>query len=326
MSKLHHSHELDTKGASILVVDDQPINIQAIYNILSSDYIIIAATSGEEALERCQESVPDLILLDVLMPDMSGLTLCQQLKQGEHTQDIPIIFVTSIAAQSDEDACWNAGAIDFISKPVNPTTLKNRVKAHLTLKYQRDILMKLVFVDGLTGLYNRRYFDEHIQKLQNAGIRRGSDTAILLMDVDYFKLYNDHYGHIHGDEVLRSVASVIKESLLRPTDFACRYGGEEVVVVLPDTDFSGAIQVAERVRQNLFDKQIEHAKSPHKFVSISVGVSSYCSAAEQQRDVVELADVNLYKAKKQGRNTVIPVFEVSKSSLSPSLDQKNTNL
>jgi diguanylate cyclase (GGDEF)-like protein len=312
IDKLNHSPELDTKGAIILVVDDQPINIQAVYNILNPDYVVAAATSGADALEFCQETIPDLILLDVLMPDMSGLEVCQQLKQDDLTRDIPIIFVTSISKQEDEDDCWLAGAVDFISKPVNPTTLKNRIKAHLTIKYQRDMLMKLVFIDGLTGLYNRRYFDEHLQKLQNAGAREGGDTAILLMDVDCFKLYNDHYGHLKGDEVLRIVASVIIESLLRPADFACRYGGEEMVVVLPDTDCTGALQVAERIRRCLFDKKIEHIKSPHNFISISIGVTSFCSAAEKKRDVVQLADEHLYEAKKLGRNTVFPAVEIIK--------------
>ncbi|GAA0563227.1 diguanylate cyclase [Rheinheimera aquimaris] len=306
ISKLDSQVQMDTSGATILVVDDQPINIQTIYNILNPTYVVLAATSGEDALELCLEKIPDLILLDVLMPDMSGLELCGLLKRDERIRDVPVIFVTSINDQEEESSCWEAGAVDFITKPVNATTLINRIRAHLTIKYQRDILLQLVFVDGLTGVYNRRYFDEHLLKFGNIGSRTTTDTAVLLLDIDSFKLYNDHYGHLKGDEVLRNAANLVKSSLLRPADFVSRYGGEEFAVVLPDTDFEGASEVAERIRSAFFNKNIEHVTSSHRRLTVSIGISTFNVAKKQNMKVVELADANLYEAKSRGRNTVYP--------------------
>ncbi|MFC3033734.1 diguanylate cyclase [Pseudoalteromonas fenneropenaei] len=306
MNTLNGETAFNPHGSTILVVDDAPISIQSIYNILSPEYAILAATSGEDALALCSETLPDLVLLDVMMPGIDGLEVCRRLKQDIRTHDIPILFLTAIVGQKDEDACWDAGAVDYITKPVNPTTLKNRLKVHLTIKYQRDFLMKLVFIDGLTGVYNRRYFDEHIKKLESASIRNQKDTALLLLDIDCFKRYNDHYGHLKGDEALRQVARIITSSILRPTDFACRYGGEEFVVVLPDTDLAGALEVAGRICSQCYNAKIEHAQSPFHYLTVSIGASTLIYANEHDLSVVALADKHLYNAKQQGKNCVFP--------------------
>ena len=153
-----------SEQAVILVVDDQPINIQVIYQILGGSYKILMATSGAQAIKVCTDSLPDLVLMDVLMPEQDGLETCRQMKAQETIADIPVIFVTAAQQQEEEDACWQAGAVDFIQKPVNANTLRHRVNAHLTLKKQSDLLRSLAFIDGLTHVYNRRYFDQFLQK------------------------------------------------------------------------------------------------------------------------------------------------------------------
>lgn len=305
LSKLTEKADIDLSDSKILVVDDKPINIQNIYSILSSDYIILAATSGEEALQVCQDNKPDLILLDVLMPNMSGLELCKLLKEDELTQFIPVIFVTFFNQQEEEDECWRCGGIDFITKPVRPMTLKNRVKFHLTLQKQKDMLQKLVFIDGLTGIYNRRYFDEHMESLKSKTLRTNIDTAILMIDIDEFKLFNDNYGHIKGDAALKTVTASLKSSLLRPSDYVCRYGGEEFIVVLPDTNLQGAKEVAERIRQDVYQLQLEHEHAKHKFISVSIGIASIIDSHMNNIDPTEIADNKLYEAKKLGRNQIV---------------------
>ena len=304
IKKLTRSGDLELSQSKILVVDDQPINIQTIYNILADDYVILAATSGTDAIQVCRENPPDLVLLDVLMPGMTGLELCQLLKSEAETKDIPVIFVTSYNQQHEEDECWRSGGIDFITKPVNPMTLKNRVKAHLTLKLQNDILLNMVYIDGLTSIFNRRYFDTHLEKINKQVTRSKNDTAVLLVDIDYFKLFNDNYGHVNGDDTLRSVAITISDTILRPADFVARYGGEEFVVVLPECDLKSGEIIAERIRAAVFDKKMQHEHSLHQFVSVSIGVSSVLTSIKNKRSVTEDADANLYLAKDKGRNRV----------------------
>lgn len=302
--KLTPEVDLGLNRSKILVVDDQPINIQTIYNILAVDYEVLAATSGKDAIQVCSENPPDLILLDVLMPGMNGLELCLLLKSEAATKDIPVIFVTSFNQQHEEDECWRSGGIDFITKPVNPMTLKNRVKVHLTLKFQKDMLLQMVYVDGLTSIFNRRYFDTHIDKISDQVKRSNRDTAVLLVDIDYFKLFNDNYGHVSGDETLKTVALTIRDTIRRPADFVSRYGGEEFVVVLPESDLSGALLIAEKIRAAIFAKKIVHEHSSHQFVSVSIGVSTILTSNKNQRSVTEDADANLYIAKDTGRNKV----------------------
>ncbi|MCE2595210.1 diguanylate cyclase [Motilimonas cestriensis] len=323
LSQLNDNAELDLSQSKILVVDDQPINIQTIYNILSEEYVVLAATSGEEAIEVLKDNLPDLILLDVFLPNKARNELCQCVKQRLELGNIPIIFVISMHQPEEEDACWQGGGIDFITKPISPLTLKNRVKSHLTLKFQTDMLQKLVFIDGLTGVFNRRYFDIHLNKQENKSIRCRNDTAILMIDIDYFKLFNDHYSHIKGDEALKTVAELIRSALLRPLDFVCRYGGEEFVVVLPDTNIFGALKVAERIRKSIYNKKIVHVCSPHHFVTVSIGASTFLESIDEKHHPVEEADRYLYEAKKAGRNQVYcPVEHFYKTSRKQ--DETNT--
>ena len=170
--------------------------------------------------------------------------------------------------------CWEAGAVDFIKKPINTETLFRRVRAHITLKLQHDLLNQKVFLDDLTKVFNRRYFDAHFSKMERSALREKVDYALLLIDIDYFKQYNDLYGHVQGDTVLNLVAQTITNSLQRPTDFVARYGGEEFVVVLPHTSTEGAICVADKIKKNIIDLKILHEYSEYGFVTISIGGST----------------------------------------------------
>jgi len=226
----------------LLVVDDQPANIQVLYQILSSDYQVFMATSGAQALALCAARQPDLVLLDLIMPDMDGYQVCQRLKEDAVTRDIPVIFITAQTDESAEEMGFDLGAVDFISKPINPRIVKARVKTHLMLKAQSDLLRSWAYLDGLTGVHNRRFFDERVNAEMGRAIRNQTPLSLVMLDVDFFKRFNDHYGHQAGDDCLRRVAGTLKNSLMRGGDHVARYGGEEFVCLLPDTDFAGAMR------------------------------------------------------------------------------------
>lgn len=302
MDNFSHGHNIDLGSAKILVVDDQIINIQSVNALLSEEYTILVATNGEDALKVAETQIPDLILMDVVMPGMNGKEACMLLKANEATSEIPVIFITTMSGDQDENECWESGGVDFISKPFNPYTLKNRVRSHLELKYQRDLLVKLAYTDGLTGVYNRRYFDEHFNKQTRLTYRNGTVLSMLLIDIDYFKKYNDTYGHIAGDEALKAVAKAIRSSLKRPTDFVARYGGEEFVVLLADTNLEGAIHLCKMMMKTVEDLQIPNKSSEYGVLSLSLGVVSLQGDDLKNKEMLKLADQCLYEAKEGGRN------------------------
>jgi diguanylate cyclase (GGDEF)-like protein len=241
-----------------------------------------------------------------MMPGMDGHEVCRRLKAGEATRDIPVIFVTAHNDEAAETLGLELGAVDFISKPFNPRVVRARVKTHLTLKAQSDLLRSWVYIDGLTGAFNRRHFDERFAIEWGRAARTGTPLSVVLMDVDYFKRYNDHYGHQLGDECLRQIAGALQASLRRPGDLVARYGGEEFVCLLPETDLPGATSFAARLGQQIYAQKIAHADSSvAPVVSLSLGVS--CAQAAARFDPAELlrtADAQLYRAKSLGRNQV----------------------
>ena len=287
----------------LLVVDDQPINIQALYRIFAPDHRVLMATSGAKALAVCKDDPPDLVLLDVVMPEMDGHEVCARLKADEATRNIPVIFVTSHTDAEEETKGLELGAVDFIAKPVNPVVVRARVKTHLTLKAQSDLLRQMVFIDGLTGVANRRCFDERLATEWRRAARGTAPLALLMLDVDHFKRFNDRYGHQLGDECLRRVACAIKGGLLRPGDLAARYGGEEFACILPATEFEGAQAVATSIEQRVRALQIEHADSDVcNVVTVSVGVSMALPEPDgDAASLLSLADAQLYRAKHSGR-------------------------
>ena len=289
----------------LLVVDDQPVNIQALHQVFAADCQVLMATSGAQALALCRDKQPDLVLLDVQMPGMDGYELCAQLKADALLNTIAVIFVTSNNRPEDETRALEAGAADFITKPFNPAVVRARVRAQLTIKLQADLLREMAFIDGLTGVHNRRHFDERLDIEMQRAIRSRAQLAVVLADVDFFKRYNDAYGHLAGDDCLRKVARTLKACLRRPGDVLARYGGEEFACVLPDTDLAGALGVAEAMEAAVRALQMPHAKSDvMPVVTLSLGVAVTISGRGDVGALLSLADEQLYKAKAQGRGKV----------------------
>jgi len=289
----------------LLIVDDQPVNIQVLYQVFSASCEVFMATSGQQALDVCHQKDPDLILLDVVMPDMDGIEVCRRLKSEPETRDVPVIFVTSQDSPEEETLGLEVGAVDFITKPVNPAVVKARVKTHLMLKIQADALRQLASVDGLTGISNRRIFDERLEVEWRACRRTDKPLSVIMIDVDHFKKYNDHYGHLEGDACLRMVAEAMKGHQWRGRDVVSRYGGEEFVCLMPETSLEAALAKAEAIRNRVYNLAMPHAMSGNADrVTISVGVACTTPKTNESKDLLSLADEQLYKAKEGGRNRV----------------------
>lgn len=288
----------------ILVIDDERFNLNALHGLLRDEYRLMVAMQGEHGIKAAQTGLPDLILLDVNMPGMDGFEVCRQLKADPITQSIPVIFITALNEAADEAKGLELGAVDYITKPFNYSVVKARVRTHLRLKLQSDLLERYAFIDSLTGLANRRAFDERLSQEWSRCQRSSTCLSLILLDVDHFKSYNDHYGHGQGDACLTTVARALATSQMRAYDLVSRYGGEEFVVILPDADLTGAQQIAERLRQSVYDLAYPHAASPvDNRVTISLGVA--CTVPQTSATAAQLlraADRFLYEAKRAGRN------------------------
>lgn len=300
--------KIDHEGikSKILIVDDCRLNLQVLHDILSTDYEVVMAASGKEALAIVASSSIDLILLNVIMPEMDGYEVCKQLKSNPDTQNIPVIFVTAMNHIEDEEKGLEIGAIDYIHKPFNESIVRMRINNHLKLKKYRDILEKASSVDGLTGLANRRYLDEVFNIEWRRALRSNSYLSLIMIDIDFFKEYNDYYGHLAGDDCLQDVAAAIKKSLQRSGDFISRYGGDEFLVILPSTPCNGAVTVAENIRKKVKLLKIEHVPSNiGRHVTVSCGVATAIPDENIAPNILlKLADNALYKAKGDGRNVV----------------------
>jgi diguanylate cyclase (GGDEF)-like protein len=308
MSSSEASKE-SSKEATILIVDDTPSNIQLLAIPLMATYHILVATNGEDALKLLQdEQKPDLILLDIMMPGMDGYEVCRRIKNDSGLSHIPVIFVTASTGLEEQKRGFDLGAVDYIAKPFMMPIIFARIKVHIRLKQKSDLLEKLAMLDGLTDIPNRRGLDQTLSKEWLRARRAHSYLSVCMIDIDYFKAFNDFYGHGVGDDCLRKVASAIKQSLKRPADFVGRYGGEEFMVILPDSNESSALQVAESIRANITSMNVEHEQSPiASNVTVSIGVASQCidDKSEQENAIVMTADSALYAAKSQGRNKVV---------------------
>lgn len=291
----------------ILVVDDMPSNIRLVCEALQGDYELVVAINGERALELAEsQPPPDLVLLDVVMPGMDGHDVCRRLKANPETQGIPVIFLTAQDQEEDETLGLELGAVDYITKPCSLPIVKVRVKTHLELKRQRDMLAELALFDALTRLPNRLRFNERLDMEWQRGQRQQSPLAVIFADIDYFKGYNDTYGHAKGDDCLRLVADELQKVLKRPTDIVARYGGEEFVALLPETDLGGGRLVAEAMRSGIEGLVVEHKASPGKRVTISMGIAATVpNGGDSPQSLLEAADKALYAAKEGGRNRVV---------------------
>lgn len=298
------SHDQQT----ILIVDDMVADIQMLANALQEDYRILVATQGSQALQiASSDSPPDLILLDIMMPDMDGYTICKQLKSEPSTMGIPVVFVTALQNNEDQERGLNIGAVDYIIKPFHLPVVKARLRNHMLLKVKTDQLEELSHLDGMTGIANRRHFDEVLSKEQSRLNRSGGALSLIMLDIDYFKPFNDNYGHGTGDECLTQVARALSRVIKRPTDLLARYGGEEFAVILPDTDLEGAMLVAKSLHAEVMRLAIPHAYSEvSDKVTISLGVAClpYENTKSTVSELLKQADDALYKAKELGRNRI----------------------
>lgn len=304
----------------ILLVDDDPSTLQLLSRMLANVGDLRFATSGEDALRLARESAPDLILLDAEMPGMSGFEVCEALKADPTLADVPVIFVTSHSAPEFEVSGFGLGAADFIAKPVSRSLVLARVHVQLRLKRPSDALRRIAMVDALTDIANRRRFDEALALEWRRARRAGDPLALLMVDVDHFKLFNDRYGHPAGDACLRAVAQAVARASVRPADLVARYGGEEFVVLLPQTRRDGAEHVTRCLLDAVKALSIEHeASSTGAHVTVSVGIACYDEASDCwgawpadsrtadldepccQADLVQAADHALYGAKQAGR-------------------------
>jgi diguanylate cyclase (GGDEF)-like protein len=289
----------------LLIVDDEPSNIEILAAMLEDQYELRFAVSGQDALAAMKDLPrPDLILLDVLLPDMNGYTICERIKEEPVTADIPIIFVTSLGDPEQEEKGFAVGGADYIVKPCRALSIKARIRNQLEMKRTRELLHRLAITDGLTNLANRRHFDEALKQETHRLQRQGGQLSLVLIDVDYFKRFNDYYGHPAGDECLKRIAAVIAAELRRPADLTARIGGEEFACLLPETTLAGAYIVAERIRQTVLSLEMPHQKSTiSQYVTLSMGVA--VSIGIDPDLLYQRADIQLYMAKTSGRNCVV---------------------
>ncbi|MDR0818861.1 MAG: diguanylate cyclase, partial [Oscillospiraceae bacterium] len=274
--------------------------------ILSAEYDILSAKSGEKAIQLSEENRPDLNLLDVFMPGLDGFETLAKLKASETVGNIPVIFITGLVGDKDEEKGFIHGAVDYIKKPFSGIVVKARIQTQLqSLRYLRS-LEEASKTDPLTGLPNRRKFNEHLRREWKRVIRVGNPISFMMMDIDKFKVYNDTYGHPQGDELLKAAGKIFLAAVRRPEDLAARLGGEEFGILLPNTSLGNAIVIAEKVRAEIEAMRVPTAdESAITGATISIGVVSVVPKPKDAiEDFIESADKNLYTAKATGRNRV----------------------
>src|ERR1700728_3458009 len=242
----------------LLIVDDQPLNIRLLNQVFQADCEVFVATSGEDARAFCRDQLPDLILLDVVMPGLDGYEVCRRLKRDPRTREVPVVFVTAQSDPAEEEDGLAAGAVAFIAKSASANVMRARVNTLMTLKRQTDLLQSMARIDGLTGVCNRRHFDEKLDAEWRRCTRSGTPLALILIDLDHFKLFNDYYGHQAGDACLQQVAACLKRQFTRSHDLVARYGGEEFVCVLPETPLAGAEAKAHALEGAIRELKIGH--------------------------------------------------------------------
>lgn len=295
--------------ATILIVDDTPVNIQILSEILKNDYHLKVATNGHKAIEIANSGEKiDLILLDVVMPDMDGYQVCRRLKDESSTNKIPIIFVTAKNDVNDEEAGFNLGAVDYIIKPFHPAIVKVRVRNQISLKLKSDLLEELAQIDGLTQVFNRRYLDSRLPLILDECQKQQQTLSLVMFDVDYFKNYNDNYGHGMGDVCLIEVAKCLKKySNMVKGALLARYGGEEFVLVLPGLEKEEVISLVNQIIGAVERLQIQHTYSMvSQFITISAGLAIFLpSKLESASNILTFADKALYQAKSNGRNQLV---------------------
>lgn len=292
--------------ATVLIVDDDRVNRTLLAELLHPECRVILAKDGVSALARIDEDADvDLVLLDVSMPQMDGYEVLRRLREDARTADTAVIFITATADAAAEERGLSLGALDFLPKPIQPAIVRARVRNHLKLAAQRKELERLAERDSLTGIANRRRFDQAFELAWRRAARTDDELALAMVDVDHFKQYNDLYGHGAGDEALREIAQCLLNATRRPYDLAARYGGEEFVLLLHGV--ADLQRHLEELRSDVAALQIEHTASPTAaFVTVSAGgVVARVHGQFHPALLFDQADALLYQAKRQGRNRVL---------------------
>jgi len=297
---------MEVKKNTLLIVDDENANLKVLTHILGADYTIYTATNGVNAVQKARELQPDLILLDILMPEMDGYETLSTIKKTEEINKIPVVFITGLDSVEDEEKGLSLDAADYITKPFSAPIVKLRVRNQIQIVNQLRMIERLSLVDQLTGIANRRSFDSRLIVEWKQAIREQTSLSLLMMDLDKFKDLNDTYGHQQGDLVLKKVAEIFTMSLRRPADFTARWGGEEFIVLLPNTPLEGALDVAENIRTDIERSPIMFSDGTVIRITVSIGVASIFPEKSSSIDVfISNADKALYLAKEAGRNRVM---------------------
>jgi diguanylate cyclase (GGDEF)-like protein len=289
----------------ILIIDDDMANHVALNDMLSPEYALFSATSGKEAIEFLKKEKPDLILLDIIMPEMDGFEVLKQLKANKAVESIPIIIITSRTNTDDEEKGFALGAVDYIARPFKTAIVKARIRNHLRIvQYIQDIA-KAGLIDELTGLPNRRNFNDRLDMEWKRADREETPISFMMIDIDHFKVYNDCHGHLQGDALLQTVAKVFSSAARRPADMAARIGGEEFGILLPATNLGAAVDIAEQLRLSVQSTVVPTQDGQTTAVTISIGVASLIpQPGISKQDLLAAADSFLYLAKNTGRNRV----------------------
>lgn len=301
--KLNKSN-FELKDAIILIIDDNSTNLAIAVNYLEdSGFTVLVAKDGESGLKRAKYAHPHLILLDIIMPGIDGYETCRRIKAEEELQDIPIIFLSALSNTEDKVRGFEFGAVDYVTKPIKREELLARITTHLRIQFLTQQLQKqnqqlqqqalelqtakeaveaankelecLANLDSLTQVANRRRFDTRLEQEWRRLMREKLYLSLIMCDIDYFKRYNDCYGHQAGDDCLRQIAQAIASILERPGDLVARYGGEEIAIILPHTSIEGAIQIAELIQMRIKQLKIPHSQSEvSEYVTLTLGISS----------------------------------------------------
>lgn len=292
--------------AVILIVDDEVTNIEIMNAVLEDTYEVCFATSGEQALEVARNVLPDLILLDVMMPGIDGYDVCERIKSERLLTDVPVIFTTGLTDEDAEVRGLSLGAVDYITKPIQPVVLRARVANHIELKRLRDQLAQMAVTDALTGLNNRRHLEETIKSEITALAQTEDLLSVILLDIDFFKSYNDTYGHPEGDRCLTMVASALSRAIHLSDNTVARYGGEEFACILPSADYTAAMKTAHDIRNQIQALNIPHSgSSVSPFLTVSLGVATAkAKIGMSSTNWITQADRQLYLSKAGGRNMI----------------------
>ena len=296
---------MDTGKYSVLIVDDQGQSISLLASILSSGYNLLVVKSGRDAIDTAVKFIPDIILLDVILPDMDGYAVISELKSSETTQDIPVIFITGLGSVEEEEKGLILGAADYIRKPFSPAILKVRLLNQIKTLEQLRTIKRLSMTDQLTGLPNRLSFEENLRLEWRRAEREQTPVSILVIDLYHFKDYNEKHGHRQGDIALRYLAKAFDSTLKRSGDFAARWGGEEFVILLPNTDSVGALDVAEKLRCCAAELEVPDFNGKPTRVSVSIGINTKEKGQNiTMDDFISEADSSLIEAQNKGRNMI----------------------